>query len=159
MYKKFVKRILDIILSTIGLVVLFPFFIIVGIAIKLDSSGPVIFTQQRVGLNKQSFRIYKFRTMHAAAPSDTPSWELANVDQYITKLGKFIRKTSIDEFPQLYNVLKGDMSLIGPRPVIRGERELIEERYERGVYDVLPGLTDRPCPDPLGEREGLPSHP
>lgn len=141
MYENFVKRGLDIILSSVGLVVLFPAFIIVGIAIKVDSSGPVIFTQERVGMNKKSFRIYKFRTMHVATPPDAPTWQLADVDQYITDIGKFIRRTSIDELPQLYNVLKGDMSLIGPRPVLSKEIELIEERHERGVYDILPGLT------------------
>lgn len=141
MYEYFVKRGLDIILSTVGLVVLFPAFIIVGIVIKVDSPGPVIFTQERVGLDKQPFQIYKFRTMYVAAPPDAPTWKLDDVDSYITEVGKFIRRTSIDELPQLYNVLKGDMSLIGPRPVIWGEEELIEERYKRGVYNVLPGLT------------------
>lgn len=141
MYEYIVKRGLDIVLSTVGLVVLFPTFIIIGIVVKLDSSGPAIFTQERVGQNKKPFRIYKFRTMSVAAPSDAPSSELSNPEDHITGVGKIIRRTSIDELPQLYNVLKGDMSLIGPRPVLMKETELVEERYKRGVYNVLPGLT------------------
>ena len=141
MYEYFVKRGLDIILSTVGLVVLFPAFIIIGIVIKVDSPGPVIFRQKRVGLDKQPFQIYKFRTMYVAAPPDAPAWKLDDVDSYITEVGKFFRRTSIDELPQLYNILKGEMSLIGPRPVLPGEEELIEERSERGVYKLRPGLT------------------
>lgn len=141
MYEYFVKRGLDIILSTVGLVVLFPAFIIIGIVIKVDSPGPVIFRQKRVGLDKQPFQIYKFRTMYVAAPPDAPTSKLDDVDNYITEVGKFFRRTSIDELPQLYNILKGEMSLIGPRPVLPGEKELIEERSERDVYKVRPGLT------------------
>lgn len=138
---RYVKRILDLILSIIALIILSPFFLLIGLAIKIESPGPVFFTQQRAGLNKKSFRMYKFRTMYTESPSNSPTWELDNAEQYITRVGNVIRRRSIDELPQLVNILIGNMSFIGPRPVVWAEIDLISERDKRGVYSVLPGLT------------------
>ncbi|NMB43964.1 MAG: sugar transferase [Clostridiales bacterium] len=140
MYLK-VKRLLDIIISFIGLVVLAPLFIILVIAIKLDSKGPVFFTQKRVGMHKTHFNILKFRTMRIDTPRDMPTHLLENPDQWITKVGKFLRKTSLDELPQILNILFGDMSIVGPRPALWNQYDLIEERDKYGANDVLPGLT------------------
>lgn len=136
-----IKRIIDFTMSIILLIILSPLFLLIGLAIKVESPGPVFFTQQRVGLNKQSFKIYKFRSMYTKAPANSPTWDLNNPDKYITKIGKIIRRSSIDELPQLINIIKGDMSFIGPRPVVWAERELINERFKLGVYSVKPGLT------------------
>ncbi|MFD1780174.1 sugar transferase [Fredinandcohnia salidurans] len=140
-YRKYIKRLVDISLSLFALIVLFPLFVVITIAIKIDSKGPVFFRQKRVGKDKKDFQIYKFRTMHLDAPKDMPTFMLENPDIYITKLGKFLRKSSLDELPQILNILKGDMSIIGPRPVIRKEVELYKEREIRGVYNIKPGLT------------------
>lgn len=137
----YVKRFIDIILSLIGLVVLSPIFLTTAIVIKLESPGPIFFIQERAGFNKQSFRMYKFRTMYIDSPTDSPTWMLPNADDYITRIGHIIRKRSIDELPQLINILKGDMSIIGPRPVVWAEKELINKRYDKGAYNALPGLT------------------
>lgn len=135
------KRILDMILSFSGLVVLFPVFIILILAIKVDSPGPVFFQQKRIGIHKKYFNILKFRTMRMDTPKDTPTHLLANPEQYITKVGRFLRKTSLDELPQIINILKGDMSIIGPRPALWNQYDLIAERDKYGANDILPGLT------------------
>lgn len=140
MYMK-VKRLIDIILSLIGLIVLSPIFFILIIAIKMDSRGPVLFKQKRVGINKTHFNILKFRTMRIDTPKDTPTHLLDNPEQYITKIGKFLRKTSLDELPQIWNIFVGQMSIIGPRPALWNQYDLIAERDKYGANDVPPGLT------------------
>lgn len=136
-----IKRVIDIILSFIGLIILSPVFTILIIAIKLDSKGPVFFKQKRVGIHKSHFNILKFRTMRIDTPKDTPTHLLENPDQWITKVGKFLRKTSLDELPQIINIFKGEMSIIGPRPALWNQHDLIEERDKYGANDVPPGLT------------------
>lgn len=140
MYLK-IKRLLDIILSLIGIILLSPIFLLFIISIKLDSRGPVFFKQRRVGINKTNFNILKFRTMKIDAPKDTPTHLLENPDQYITKVGKLLRKTSLDELPQIWNIFVGEMSIIGPRPSLWNQYDLIDERDKYGANDVLPGLT------------------
>lgn len=140
MYKNFIKRLLDIVLSLIGIVVLALPMLIVAIIIKTDDPGPAIFKQKRVGKNKKLFWLYKFRSMKVSTP-DIPTHLLENPDEYIIKVGKFIRKTSIDELPQLFNILKGDMSIIGPRPALWNQDDLIAERDKYGANDVRPGLS------------------
>ena len=135
------KRILDIILSTIAFILLIIPGIIIGICIKLESKGPVFFKQKRVGKNKKYFMIYKFRTMRIDAPKDMPTHMLNNAESYITKIGGFLRKTSLDELPQIINIIKGDMSIIGPRPALWNQEDLIEERDKYGANDIRPGLT------------------
>lgn len=141
MYKKFFKRGIDFFLSLLGLIILSPLFLILIISIKIDSKGPVLFKQKRVGIHKTFFNILKFRTMYVDTPKDMPTHMLSNPDQYITKVGKFLRKTSLDELPQMVNILKGDMSIIGPRPALWNQYDLIEERDKYGANDVMPGLT------------------
>lgn len=141
MYQKGIKRGLDIIFSALGLILLSPVFIILVVCIKLDSKGPVFFKQKRVGLHKKLFPILKFRTMRIDTPKDCPTHLLKNPDQYITKTGAFLRKTSLDELPQIFNILKGDMSIVGPRPALWNQEDLIEERDKYGANDVVPGLT------------------
>ena len=138
---KFFKRTLDIVLSFIGMIALSPFLLLLVLAIKLDSKGPVLFKQKRVGLHKKHFYILKFRTMRIDTPKDTPTHLLENPEQWITKVGKFLRKTSLDELPQIWNIFVGDMSIIGPRPALWNQYDLIEERDRYGANDVLPGLT------------------
>lgn len=140
MYMK-IKRLIDIIFSLIGLIIISPFFLILIIAIKLESRGPVLFKQKRVGINNSHFNILKFRTMRIDTPKDTPTHLLENPEQYITKMGKFLRKTSLDEFPQIWNIFVGQMSIIGPRPALWNQYDLIEERDKYGANDVPPGLT------------------
>jgi O-antigen biosynthesis protein WbqP len=140
MYLK-IKRLIDIILSLIGLIVLSPIFLILIIAIKLDSRGPVLFKQKRVGIHKTHLNILKFRTMRIDTPKDTPTHLLQNPEQYITKMGKFLRKTSLDELPQIWNIFVGQMSIIGPRPALWNQYDLIAERDKYGANDVPPGLT------------------
>lgn len=135
------KQYLDIYLSLMALVFLSPFFLALMIAIKLDSPGPVFFKQKRVGIHKKYFYILKFRTMRTDTPKDMPTHLLKDPDQYITKVGKFLRKTSLDELPQIINILKGDMAIIGPRPALWNQYDLIEERDKYGANDILPGLT------------------
>lgn len=135
------KQYLDIYLSLMALVFLSPFFLALLIAIKLDSPGPVFFKQKRVGIHKRYFYILKFRTMRTDTPKDMPTHLLKDPDQYITKVGKFLRKTSLDELPQIINILKGDMAIIGPRPALWNQYDLIEERDKYGANDILPGLT------------------
>ena len=136
-----IKRVIDFILSGIGLVLLSPVFFLLIIAIKLDSPGPVLFKQKRVGIHKQHFNILKFRTMRIDTPSDMPTHLLENPDQWITKVGKFLRKTSLDELPQIINIVKGEMSIIGPRPALWNQYDLIEARDLYGANDVPVGLT------------------
>ena len=141
MYKKFGKRLIDLILSACGILVLSPVLLILVIAIKLDSPGPVLFKQKRVGLHKSHFHILKFRTMRIDTPKDCPTHLLENPAQWITKVGGFLRKTSLDELPQIFNIFVGQMSVIGPRPALWNQFDLIEERDKYGANDVLPGLT------------------
>ncbi|MGY3750911.1 sugar transferase [Vagococcus acidifermentans] len=141
MYRHFFKRIIDFMLSLSGLVILSPVFLAIALAIKLDSPGPVIFKQRRVGKDKQLFDIYKFRTMRIDTPKELPTHLLADPDAYITRVGKFLRRTSLDELPQLVNILKGDMAVIGPRPALWNQDDLIAERDKYGANAVRPGLT------------------
>lgn len=135
------KRLIDIILSAMGLIVLSPIFLALILAIKLDSPGPVLFKQKRVGIHKRHFYILKFRTMRIDTPKDTPTHLLENPDQWITKVGKFLRRTSLDELPQIINIFKGEMSIIGPRPALWNQYDLIAERDKYGANDVPVGLT------------------
>lgn len=141
MYKKFVKRTIDVVLSAGGIVVLVIPMGLVAVAIKLDSKGPVFFRQKRVGENKEHFEILKFRTMRTDTPKDAPTHELSDPQKWITKVGGVLRKTSLDELPQLFNIFKGEMSIIGPRPALWNQFDLIEERDKYGANDVKPGLT------------------
>jgi len=135
------KRVLDTVISFLGLVLLSPVFLILILAIKADSKGPILFKQKRVGIHKSHFYIYKFRTMRIDTPKDVPTHLLENPEQYITKAGHFLRKTSLDELPQIINILKGDMALVGPRPALWNQFDLIGERDKYGANDILPGLT------------------
>ena len=140
MYQK-IKRGIDFVLSLVGIMILFPFLLILAAVIKLDSPGPVFFRQKRVGIHKTYFQILKFRTMRSDTPKDMPTHLLKNPEQYITKTGKFLRKTSLDELPQIFNILKGDMAIVGPRPALWNQYDLIAERDKYGANDVRPGLT------------------
>jgi O-antigen biosynthesis protein WbqP len=141
MYQKFGKRALDILLSGCGIVVLAPVYLLVALAIKLDDPGPVFFRQKRVGIHKTHFNILKFRTMKMETPKDTPTHLLENPQQYITRVGRILRKTSLDELPQIFQIFTGEMSIIGPRPALWNQYDLIEERDKYGANDVRPGLT------------------
>ena len=136
-----VKRIIDILLSFLAMVFLAPVFLILIIAIKLDSPGPILFKQKRVGIHKNYFYILKFRTMRIDTPKDMPTHLLENPEQWITKGGKFLRQTSLDELPQIWNIFVGEMSIIGPRPALWSQYDLIEERDKYGANDVPVGLT------------------
>lgn len=136
-----IKRAMDFLLSLLGLIVLSPVFLVLIIAIKLDSRGPVLFRQKRVGIHKSHFQILKFRTMRIDTPKDMPTHLLKNPEQYITRVGKFLRRTSLDELPQILNILKGDMAVVGPRPALWNQYDLIAERDKYGANDVRPGLT------------------
>ena len=138
---KFFKRLMDILLSFVGIIVLIPFWIIMALLIKLTSKGPVLFKQNRVGKNKKIFKIWKYRTMRIDTPKDCPTHMLENPDQYITKVGKFLRKTSLDELPQIFNIFTGKMSIIGPRPALWNQDDLIAERDKYGANNIRPGLT------------------
>ena len=141
MYRKFFKRLIDIVLSGLGILVLSPVLLVLVVAIKLDSPGPVLFRQKRVGIHKTHFQILKFRTMRIDTPKDTPTHLLENPAQWITRVGAFLRKTSLDELPQIFNIFAGHMSVIGPRPALWNQYDLIAERDKYGANDVLPGLT------------------
>ena len=141
MYQKFGKRALDILLSGCGIVVLAPVYLGIAIAIKIDDPGPVFFRQKRVGIHKSHFHILKFRTMKTETPRDMPTHLLQNPEQYITRVGKFLRKASLDELPQIFQIFTGEMSIIGPRPALWNQFDLIEERDKYGANDVRPGLT------------------
>ncbi|WP_342433483.1 sugar transferase [Neobacillus sp. FSL H8-0543] len=140
-YKRYAKRLVDFFLSFVGLIVLSPVFLLLIIAIKLDSKGPIIFKQRRIGKSKSEFYILKFRTMKIDTPKDTPTHLLENPESYITRVGKFMRRTSMDELPQILNILKGEMSIIGPRPCLWNQYDLIAERDKYGANDIYPGLT------------------
>ena len=141
MYRNCVKRGLAIVLSLVGILTLGWLLILLSIAIKLDSPGPVLFRQKRVGLNKSHFYILKFRTMRIDTPRDMPTHLLVNPEQYITRVGRFLRKTSLDELPQLFNILAGHMAIVGPRPALWNQFDLIAERDKYGANDIRPGLT------------------
>ncbi len=136
-----IKRVIDLALSLIAMVLLSPVFLVIILAIKLESKGPVFFRQKRIGIHRTYFDILKFRTMRADTPKDTPTHLLENPEQWITKVGRFLRKTSLDELPQLINIIKGEMSIIGPRPALWNQYDLIEERDKYGANDIRPGLT------------------
>ena len=135
------KRILDILISLFTLIIFSPLLILVSVLIKLTSKGSVLFFQNRIGQNGKIIKIYKFRTMELRAPENVATWNFENPDDYITAIGRILRVTSIDEMPQLINVLKGEMSLIGPRPLICEEKEAHEIRFKNGVYSIKPGIT------------------
>ena len=141
MYRRIIKPILDITLSLLGLILFSWLFLIIIIAIEIDDPGPVFFTQKRVGIHKKHFKLYKFRSMKMSTPHDTPTHLLENPDQYITKVGRVLRKLSLDETPQLINILKQDMSIIGPRPALWNQYDLIEEGDKYGANDIKPGLS------------------
>ena len=140
MYRAYIKRALDVLLSALGVIVLSPVLLAVAAAVKADSRGPVLFRQKRVGLHKRYFYILKFRTMRVDTP-DVPTHLLAEPERYITRVGRFLRKTSLDELPNIFNILSGRMSLIGPRPALWNQEDLIAERDQYGANDVRPGLT------------------
>lgn len=138
---RYIKRGIDILLSGLAVIILSPALLVLCAAIKIDSRGPILFKQKRIGIHKTYFWIYKFRTMRTDTPKDMPTHLLTNPEQYITKVGKFLRKTSLDELPQIFNILKGDMSIVGPRPALWNQDDLIAERDKYGANDVMPGLT------------------
>lgn len=140
MYKHFFKRFFDFIMSLLGSIVLFPFFIIIGIVIFIDNPGPIFFRQKRVGKNKKLFWLWKFRTMKTKTP-DIPTHLLNNAELYITRFGRILRKLSVDELPQIWQILFGKMSIIGPRPALWNQDDLIAERDKYGANDIKPGLT------------------
>lgn len=141
MYRNYIKRLLAIILSLGGMICLSWLFLILSVAIKLDSPGPVFFRQKRVGKNKKHFQILKFRTMRIDTPHDIPTHLLQDPDQYITRMGRFLRRTSLDELPQLWNIFVGDMAVIGPRPALWNQYDLLDARDQYGANDLRPGLT------------------
>lgn len=141
MYRKYVKRWIDIILALMGLTLASWLYLIIIIAIKIDDPGPVFFKQKRVGIHKKYFHLVKFRSMKMSTPHDMPTHLLEKPEQYITRVGKFLRKTSLDEIPQLWNILVGDMSVIGPRPALWNQYDLLEERDKYSANDVKPGLS------------------
>ncbi|MDH6431127.1 MULTISPECIES: sugar transferase [unclassified Paenibacillus] len=137
----YVKQTIDFLLALIGMLLLWPVFLIIAIAIKTTSKGPILFKQKRLGKNKSEFYILKFRTMRTDTPQDMPTHLLEDPDFFITKIGKFLRKTSLDELPQIINILKGEMSIVGPRPALWNQYDLIAERDKYGANDIKPGLT------------------
>ena len=141
MYQKYGKRFLDILLSACGILVLSPVFLLLAIAIVVDDPGPVFFRQKRLGIHKTYFNILKFRTMKSSSPKDVPTHLLENPQQYITRVGRILRKTSLDELPQIFQIFTGKMSIIGPRPALWNQFDLIQERDKYGANDVRPGLT------------------
>lgn len=141
MYQRYCKRLLDFVLSLAACIVLAPVMLAIAVWIKMDSPGPVFFRQRRVGAHKTHFNILKFRTMRGDTPHDVPTHLLKNADSYITKSGAFLRKTSLDELPQIYNILVGEMAIIGPRPALYNQYDLIEARDRVHANDVRPGLT------------------
>lgn len=141
MYQHFLKRLIDIILSFLGIILLSIPMLLIAVIIKLDDPGPALFKQKRVGKGKAYFQLYKFRSMKLSTPHDTPTHLLENPEQYLLKCGKVLRKLSLDELPQLFNIFKGEMSIIGPRPALWNQYDLIEERELYGANDVRPGLS------------------
>ena len=141
MYEKVIKRLIDIVLSAIGIILLSWLYILLMFAVVIDDPGPVFFKQKRVGIHKSLFNLYKFRSMKMSTPHDMPTHMLENPDQYITRVGRIMRKTSMDELPQFFHILSGKMSIIGPRPALWNQDDLIAERDKYGANDVKPGLT------------------
>ena len=141
MYKKFIKRMLDIILSFFGLILLSWLYLLIAAVILIDDPGPVFFTQKRVGRGKKYFKLHKFRSMKMSTPHDMPTHMLENPDQYITRIGRVLRKSSLDELPQIWDIFVGNMSVIGPRPALWNQEDLVEERDLYGANDVRPGLS------------------
>lgn len=141
MYGRFFKRLLDILLALSGLILASWLFLLIMLAIELDDPGPVFFSQKRVGIHKKHFQLYKFRSMKMSTPHDMPTHLLENPEQYITRVGRFLRRTSLDEIPQLWNILRGDMSVIGPRPALWNQYDLLAERDRYGANDIRPGLS------------------
>lgn len=141
MYEHIFKRLIDIVLSGIGIIFLGIPMLVIAVAIKIDSPGPVLFSQKRVGIHKTHFNILKFRSMRIDTPHDAPTHELSDPKKWITKVGGFLRKTSLDELPQLFNIFSGEMSIIGPRPALWNQYDLIEERDKYGANGIKPGLT------------------
>ena len=141
MYSKFFKRAIDIVMSFLGLIILSPVFLILALLVVIDDPGPVFFTQKRVGKGKTFFKLHKFRSMKMSTPHDTPTHLLENPEQYITKIGKFLRKSSLDELPQIWDIFVGNMSVIGPRPALWNQEDLVAERDKYGANDIRPGLT------------------
>lgn len=141
MYQNYIKRMIDFIMALIGIIILSPILLILSIIIKVTSPGPILFKQNRVGKDNIEFKILKFRTMRIDTPKDCPTHLLDNPDQYITKVGRFLRKTSLDELPQLWNILVGDMAIIGPRPSLPNQYDLNALRDKNGASNVKPGLT------------------
>lgn len=150
-----IKRLTDVLLSAIGIILLSPIFAIIIISIKFESKGPIFFKQKRVGTNKKYFYIIKFRTMRIDAPKDTPTHLLENPEQYITRLGKFLRRSSLDELPQIFNIFVGQMSIVGPRPALWNQFDLIEERDKYNANRIRPGLTGWAQ---INGRDELPTH-
>lgn len=140
-YINVVKRALDVIISFFGLIILSPVFLVISVAILIDDPGPIMFTQKRVGKNKQYFKLHKFRSMKMCTPHDVPTHMLENPDQYITKVGRFCRRHSLDELPQIWDIFVGNLSIIGPRPGLWNQDLLIAERDKYGANDIKPGLT------------------
>lgn len=140
-YENVVKYSIDRILSFCGLIVLAPLFIVISLAVFIDDPGPILFTQKRIGKDKRVFLMHKFRSMKIAAPHDVPTHQLSNPDEYITRIGRFLRKYSLDELPQIYDIFVGNMSIIGPRPALWNQYDLIEEREKYEANSVMPGLT------------------
>lgn len=141
MFRRYVKRILDVALATIGLIAASWLYIIIMLLILVDDPGPVFFFQKRIGKDKKYFKLIKFRSMKMSTPHDTPTHLLSNPDQYITRVGRVLRKTSLDEIPQLWNILKGDMSVIGPRPALWNQDDLVQERDKYNANTIRPGLS------------------
>lgn len=141
MYKYFIKRIIDLILSIIGIILFTPLMLIIALLIKQSDPGSALFCQKRVGIHKRNFMLLKFRSMKMSTPHDVPTHQLKNPEQYLLKIGVFLRKYSLDELPQLFNIFCGDMSIIGPRPALWNQYDLIAERDKYGANDVKPGLS------------------
>ena len=141
MYQKYIKRLIDIILSACGMIVLAIPMLLIALAVKLDSKGPVLFWQKRIGIHKSTYPMPKFRSMYTTAPANMPTHMLTSPDQWITPVGKILRKTSLDELPQLLSIFRGHMSIVGPRPALWNQDDLIAERDKYGANDVRPGLT------------------
>lgn len=146
LYDKTLKRWIDFILASLGIIILIPFWIILAIAIKIDDPGPILFTQKRFARDGKDgkpryFNIYKYRSMKTSTPKDTPTHLLSNPEQYITKVGGFLRKTSLDELPQIFNIWMGQMAIVGPRPTLYNQTDLYDERAKYGANKVRPGLT------------------
>ena len=140
-YRTTIKRLLDIILSACGILLLSPLFLILMLAVYIDDPGPFFFRQKRVGIHQSTFYLWKFRSMKVSTPKDVPTHLLENPEQYITRVGRFLRKTSLDELPQIFQIFTGSMSIVGPRPALWNQFDLIEERDRYGANDVRPGLT------------------